>query len=94
MHKDTKNTKNTSPEDTNPITAETLAIEQMKLNNESIGITNAERRNNVLSNKIEQARRNVEVISKVVGSFQDDIAKNMNDVLIINLEVLKEITKL
>ena len=47
-----------------------------------------------LCNKIEHARRNIEVVSRVVGTFQDDIKKKMNEVIMLNLEILKEISKL
>lgn len=73
-------------------------LKQQKLNNESTALVNKERALNIKGNKIEQARRNVEVITKVYNSFADadgkDIQAKMKDVLILNLDILKETKQL
>ncbi len=50
----------------------------------------------VISDRVEQARRNVEVIARVINSFNDredskGIAEKMKMVLLENLETLKEV---
>ena len=71
-----------------------LQIEQIKLSNTNVAHIISERSLNMKANRIEQARRNVEVLSRAVGTFQDDVGKKMTEVLMLNLEVLKEVNKL
>ena len=73
---------------------EKLLNEQLTIGNQSMSLVNKEREQKIKCDKIEHARRNVEIVSRVVGSFQDDIKKKMLEVLAINLEILKETSKL
>ncbi len=95
MKKDTKTASETSQLNQEKKMIQ-LQFEQLRLNNESTMLLNEERKKNVLCNKIEHARRNVEVISRSINSFTEgqDIHDKMKEVLTINLEVLKEVTKL
>lgn len=49
----------------------------------------------VISDRIEQARRNVEVITRVIDAIgslvEDDIRKKISDILAVNIEILKEV---
>lgn len=67
-----------------------LQIEQMQLDVQmrKLGVT--EMSTKVLCDKIEQARRNVEVLSKLVKKEGDEI----QSILFLNLEVLKEVVNI
>lgn len=49
----------------------------------------------VISDRVEQARRNVEVIARGIGGFSGDGTKKvynkMEEILLLNLETLKEV---
>jgi hypothetical protein len=79
-------------------TTQELELEQRKLNNLSIAANMRAQESRLSCEKIEQARRNVEVITKVYNSFADDkgreIQGKMKDALLPNLEILKETSKL
>ena len=77
---------------------ENLQLEQLKLQVEQVRLDIQLRKlgvkessNRVLCDKIEHARRNVEVISKVLGSFNGQTHDTMRSVLLENLVVLKEV---
>jgi len=71
-----------------------LILEQQRLNNEERRMVIDNYKVNHLQNKIEQARRNVEVLVKVSESFENstdqDLQGQILEILKINLNVLKE----
>jgi len=75
-----------------------LDLEQRKLNNLQMATNMKLQEFRMACDKIEQARRNVEVITKVYNSFDNDddkeIQGKMKEVLLSNLEMLKETNKL
>ena len=65
---------------------------------ENVELVNAQRKADIIGSKIEQARRNVEVLTKTLQILdslnkKDDEAKIVA-ILNLNLEVLKEVTKI
>jgi hypothetical protein len=65
---------------------------------ENIELVNAQRKADIIGNKIEQARRNVEVLTKTLQIMESlhmgEGISNIVGILNMNLEVLKEVTKI
>ena len=70
-----------------------VSIMQQKMDLKKSEIHIDSMRINGISNRVEQARRNVEIVAKLVSAFSEDdkIRKKMNEVILENLEVLGEI---
>ena len=75
-----------------------LALEYSKLTNLQLAANMRNQEFHMACDQIEHARRNVEVISRVYNSFSDDegreIQAKIKEVLLSNLEMLKETNEL
>lgn len=87
--------------DTEKAVGELVSREELSIDNQYLRMAWEKHERDAKSNKVEQARRNLEVITKLVGStcvlnneLGDEIVQNITKSINSNITVMNEVTKL
>jgi len=68
-----------------------LQVEQLKIQNAQ---NEARLKNEPIKDRIENARRNVEALSRIHRNTDDPASKEVDDALLKNIKIMNEVTKI